>query len=63
MKKEAIYGYFGQHDKDQRWNGLGRFDWTQDYLYEGEYCDNNINGYGRQILKSGDVYEGLWKNA
>ena len=31
-------------------------------VYEGNWLNDKINGYGRLIAKNGDVYEGSWAN-
>lgn len=61
VKKQALYGYHGQIDSNQKWSGVGRYEFT-DYIYEGEYSEDNLNGFGRQILKTGEVYQGFWKD-
>ena len=62
VHKDVHHGYHGQIDTNGKWCGIGRYDWKDHYVYEGEYFDNNINGFGRSIHKNGDVYVGYWKN-
>lgn len=39
--------------------GLGR---ECDFgIYEGQYYDDEWNGFGRRIIASGDYYIGMWK--
>jgi hypothetical protein len=30
-------------------------------IYEGEYIDDEWNGFGRRIIANGDYYIGQWK--
>jgi hypothetical protein len=32
------------------------------FIYEGEYLKDTVNGYGRIIYDDGVVYEGYFKN-
>jgi hypothetical protein len=41
-------------------NGLGR---ESDLgIYEGQYIEDEWNGYGRRIIANGDYYIGFWKD-
>ena len=31
-------------------------------IYEGQFLNDERNGYGRLIWADGDYYEGLWKD-
>ena len=31
-------------------------------IYEGEYLENEWNGFGRRIISNGDYYVGYWKD-
>lgn len=42
-------------------NGLGRANYNN-MLYEGYFKNNQLDGYGRQIMKDGTHYTGFFKN-
>ena len=42
--------------------GLGRVEWTDGDIYEGELVDGVFDGYGRYIWNDGYMYIGQWKN-
>lgn len=31
-------------------------------IYEGQYLDDEWNGFGRRIIASGDYYIGMWRD-
>ena len=46
-------------DGDMLCTGLGRE--TDAGIYEGQYLDDEWNGFGRRIISNGDYYIGFWK--
>ena len=45
-----------------RKHGKGKFLWSDGSQYEGDFKDNNIEGYGVYIWWDGRKYSGEWKN-
>jgi len=49
----------GQIHPDETCTGLGR---EVDYgIYEGQFAEDDWNGFGRRIISNGDFYLGYWK--
>ena len=48
------------HPDPESCTGLGR---ECDYgIYEGQYVEDEWNGFGRRIIANGDYYIGMWKD-
>jgi hypothetical protein len=44
-------------------NGYGKFYYNGGSLYDGEWIDNKMNGYGILFYPDGSIaYQGEWKN-
>ena len=44
-------------------NGVGKFYYTEKSMYNGEWRDNKMDGFGVLTYSSGTIaYEGYWKN-
>jgi len=43
-------------------SGSGTFIYSNGDVYEGEFEDGNLNGYGIKIFKNGGRQEGIWQN-
>ena len=42
-------------------HGLGRYLYSDDRCYEGQYQDDKKHGYGIYTCPDGRVYKGYWK--
>lgn len=54
------YNYYGQVTSNDTNQGIGRSCVNDKHIYEGQYSNDNPNGYGRQIWKTGQYYVGQW---
>ena len=59
--------YNGQLDCNNKTEGIGRCLWKKNHsgdgkIYEGQYKNGKLCGYGRYIWPSGNYYIGMWKN-
>ena len=59
QQSEEDPGIFGQMI-DGVCTGVGKE--TEQGIYEGQYLDNEWNGFGRRIISNGDYYLGFWKD-
>ena len=51
------------YKKNGKRNGIGKFYYTEKSVYNGEWKDNKMNGFGVLTYASGNLaYEGYWKN-
>ena len=55
------FTYSGQIDKEERMNGIGRQQFSDQFIYEGELKQDQKHGYGRQIWGQGSSYTGQFK--
>ena len=53
--------FWGQVDKNDVAQGVGREITVDDIMYEGEWKDNKYHGFGRSMSKS-EYYEGFWQD-
>lgn len=38
--------------------GKGKYTWSNKNVYEGNFVQDKMNGFGKLIFANGDVYEG-----
>jgi hypothetical protein len=43
-------------------HGIGRYTWSDNKQYEGQYLHDKKHGYGVYIWPDGRVYRGYWKD-
>ena len=60
-KEDLHKGWYWQ-EKDGEKNGIGRFVYPDNQIYEGQFKDGGFSGYGRFIYENGDYYIGFWEN-
>lgn len=53
--------YRGQHSKDGKRHGEGKFTWKNGDIYNGFFKENNLDGYGVFTWNDGRSYKGNWK--
>ena len=53
--------YFGRFDEQGSFKGIGKYKWKDGSMYQGEWVNNERNGYGTYTNKRGDIEEGLWQ--
>jgi hypothetical protein len=54
--------YYGQVDEQNDKHGIGRTVSPFGSIFEGEWFDGSIQGWGREILYDGSYYEGEFLN-
>ena len=54
--------YLGLFDDTGKFNGIGKYNWKDGSMYQGEWSNNERNGYGIFTEMSGRTEEGLWQN-
>ena len=48
--------------KDNKINGIGRLIYKNFAILEGQYLNDELNGFGREFCYDGDYYIGEFKN-
>jgi len=55
--------YYGSISPQGQRHGLGvNVSKSDQSIYEGQWHEGQMNGYGRMFLLDGDMYEGHWQN-
>ena len=62
INEQENYKYIGYCDNNKM-NGKGiKMDINNKYIYEGEFVDDKIEGYGKLYLDDNNIWEGMFKN-
>ena len=64
LQKKDYSGKFYHGQIDSNWNkaGVGRDIIGGSDIYEGQFRNNQPNGFGRKIFRDGKMLEGKWEN-
>jgi hypothetical protein len=63
INKPGEYYYHGQVNSKGEKDGIGRsMNIKHALMFEGEYNENEREGYGRAIYNNGNIYEGEWQD-
>ena len=54
--------YIGEVNEDYFPNGIGKMEYNNGDIYNGNWSQNKKQGKGEMIYKNGDKYKGNWKN-
>ena len=54
--------YLGSFDSEGKYSGTGKLYWTSGTYYEGQWSNNQRNGYGKLVDNEGSVSEGIWQD-
>ena len=61
MKYHSGDFYSGEWQSDSR-HGKGKLIFSNSEVYQGDFCDGQISGYGKQTYLHGGYYKGYWLN-
>ena len=54
--------YLGSFDSEGKYSGNGKLYWSSGTYYEGEWSNDQRNGYGKLVDNEGYVSEGVWQD-
>ena len=60
--ENQLYDYFGQVNEGDKFDGLGRLCIYNKQIYEGQFRNGYMCGFGRCIYDNGEYYEGMWED-